>query len=59
MYQSVISPNMPNVCRYTPTCSQYGKEAFLKYNFFKAFWLTAKRILSCNPWGGFGYDPLP
>lgn len=58
-YQRLISPQLPKSCRYTPSCSQYGIEAFEKYAFPKAFYLTAKRILSCNPWGGSGYDPLP
>ncbi|MDD3779427.1 MAG: membrane protein insertion efficiency factor YidD, partial [Proteiniphilum sp.] len=26
---------------------------------FRGFYLSAKRILSCNPWGGSGYDPVP
>lgn len=59
LYQGIISPYMPNSCRYTPTCSQYGIEAYQKYSFFKATWLTAKRIGRCHPWGGKGYDPLP
>ncbi|MCL9980464.1 MAG: membrane protein insertion efficiency factor YidD [Bacteroidia bacterium] len=58
-YQAALSPYLPNSCRYTPTCSQYGVEAFKKYPFFKALKLTFKRISSCGPWGGSGYDPLP
>jgi uncharacterized protein len=59
MYQGAISPLLPNACRYTPTCSQYGIEAFKKYSFFKALKLTVFRIGRCHPWGGSGYDPLP
>ena len=59
-YQLAISPWLgKSKCRYTPTCSQYGLEAFRKYGPFKGFWLTAKRVISCNPWGGHGYDPVP
>ncbi len=60
VYQLAISPWLgKSKCRYTPTCSQYGLEAFKKYGPFKGFWLTAKRVISCNPWGGHGFDPLP
>jgi len=58
-YQLAISPWLGSKCRYTPTCSQYGLEAFQKYGPFKGFWLTFKRVLSCNPWGGHGHDPVP
>ena len=59
IYQGAISPLLPPSCRYTPTCSQYGIEALKKYGPFKGGWLTLKRFLSCNPWGGSGYDPVP
>ena len=59
LYQGMLSPLLPSSCRYTPTCSQYGVEAFQKHSFWKAFKLTAKRIGSCHPWGGSGYDPVP
>lgn len=59
LYQLIISPWLGPSCRFTPTCSQYGLEAFKKYGIFKGFWLTAKRISRCHPWGGHGYDPLP
>ncbi len=57
-YQRVISPFLMSSCRYSPTCSQYGLDALRKYGFFKGGWLTLKRILSCHPWGGHGYDPV-
>ncbi|NSL89748.1 membrane protein insertion efficiency factor YidD [Chitinophaga solisilvae] len=59
IYQWFISPLLGSKCRYTPTCSQYGLEAFKKYGVFKGGYLTIKRILSCHPWGGHGYDPVP
>ena len=46
-------------CKYYPTCSQYAIEAIQKYGPFKGSWLTIKRLLRCNPWGGSGYDPVP
>jgi putative membrane protein insertion efficiency factor len=58
-YQGAISPYFPPSCRYTPTCSQYGIEALKKHGPFHGGWLTIKRIASCNPWGGSGYDPVP
>ena len=58
-YQQCISPFTPAACRYTPTCSQYAKEAILKYGPFKGTGLAFKRILRCNPFGGHGYDPVP
>ncbi len=58
-YRSVISPLLPPSCRYTPTCSQYTIEALKKHGPFIGVYLSAKRILSCNPWGGKGYDPVP
>ena len=59
IYQVTLSPFIGNSCRYTPTCSNYGIEAIQKYGALKGGWLTFKRILSCNPWGGSGYDPVP
>lgn len=58
-YQKAIAPWMMPSCRYTPSCSEYGIEAFRKHRFVRGGWLTLKRILRCNPWGGHGYDPVP
>ena len=59
IYQYTISPMLGASCRYTPTCSQYGIEALQKYGPVKGGYLAIKRILSCNPWGGHGHDPVP
>ncbi len=59
VYQGAISPFLGAKCRYNPSCSAYGVEAITKYGPFKGGWLALKRILSCNPWGGHGYDPVP
>ncbi len=58
-YQYAISPYLMPSCRYAPSCSEYGAEAIKKHGPFKGGWLTLKRFLSCNPWGGSGYDPVP
>ncbi len=59
VYQYTLSPYIGRSCRYTPTCSVYSVEAIKKYGPFKGGWLALKRVLSCNPWGGSGYDPVP
>ncbi|MFA6057167.1 MAG: membrane protein insertion efficiency factor YidD [Taibaiella sp.] len=59
IYQKVLSPVLGAQCRYTPTCSQYAVEALQKYGALKGSWLAFKRILSCNPFGGHGHDPVP
>lgn len=59
LYQYCISPLLPKVCRYEPSCSVYAVEALRKYGLFKGTWLAARRIVRCNPWGGSGYDPVP
>lgn len=58
-YQNFISPFTPATCRYSPTCSQYTLEALKMHGLFKGGWLATKRIISCNPWGGKGHDPVP
>ncbi len=59
VYQYTLSPYLGRSCRYTPTCSVYSVEAIKKYGPLKGGWLALKRVLSCNPWGGSGYDPVP
>tara|TARA_B100000676_G_C17234339_1_gene415475 strand:+ start:54 stop:293 length:240 start_codon:yes stop_codon:yes gene_type:complete len=57
-YKYLISPLLGNSCRYLPTCSDYSIEALRTFGFFKGLYLSLKRIISCNPWGDSGYDPV-
>lgn len=45
-------------CKYYPTCSEYTKQAIIKYGCIKGIFLGGKRILKCNPFSKGGYDPL-
>ena len=59
IYQKVISPMLRPTCRYSPTCSEYGRQAIVKYGPFKGGFLAIKRISKCHPWGGCGEDLVP
>ncbi|MBQ3311349.1 membrane protein insertion efficiency factor YidD [bacterium] len=48
----------PPVCRFTPTCSEYTRQAIEKYGVMKGLWLGVKRIVKCHPFHPGGYDPL-
>ncbi|MBQ9203098.1 MAG: membrane protein insertion efficiency factor YidD [Prevotella sp.] len=58
-YQVAISPLTPPSCRFTPTCSEYARQAIVRHGPFKGLYLAVRRILRCHPWGGSGYDPVP
>ncbi len=58
-YQRHISAHTAARCRFIPTCSQYAIEALERFGAVRGTWLAVRRILRCNPWGGYGYDPVP
>lgn len=58
-YRYLISPLLPARCRYLPTCSDYALQALENHGARKGGWLALRRLLSCHPWGGSGYDPVP
>ncbi|MBA4251484.1 MAG: membrane protein insertion efficiency factor YidD [Chlorobiaceae bacterium] len=58
IYQKLISPLLPPSCRFYPTCSEYSKQAFIKYGVFKGGAKSIWRILRCNPLNKGGEDPL-
>ena len=58
VYKKTLSPIIGNSCRFTPSCSEYTKQAIEKYGVLKGIWLGIKRILRCNPFCKGGYDPL-
>ncbi|MCM3720117.1 membrane protein insertion efficiency factor YidD [Fictibacillus phosphorivorans] len=58
-YQRWISPMTPPSCRFYPTCSHYGIEAFRQHGALKGLWLTVIRILKCHPFHPGGVDLVP
>jgi len=56
-YKLVISPLLPNSCRFYPSCSEYSRLSLLEYGFFAGIWMSFKRIIKCNPLCSGGYDP--
>lgn len=59
VYKLVISPLLPNACRFYPSCSQYTIEAIQEWGVLKGISLGAKRLSKCHPWGSSGHDPVP
>ncbi|MGE5197345.1 MAG: membrane protein insertion efficiency factor YidD [Deltaproteobacteria bacterium] len=58
-YQKCARALLPSCCRFSPSCSEYAKQALLKYGFFAGALKAAARLLKCQPFSGkSGYDPL-
>lgn len=58
-YRKYISPMSPPSCRFHPTCSSYGLEAFEKHGAIKGIIMTIIRIGKCHPLHPGGFDPVP
>jgi putative membrane protein insertion efficiency factor len=58
LYQNVISPAIPQRCKYEPTCSRYAVKAIQEYGILRGLVLAGWRLLRCNPWSLGGYDPV-
>ena len=58
-YRRKISPHLPAMCKYYPTCSVYAIEAIETHGALKGGVLALLRILRCNPLFSGGYDPVP
>jgi len=59
-YKKAVSPYLPAACRFSPTCSQYAKEAIERFGVIRGLMLSVWRILRCNPFNKHcGFDPVP
>ena len=59
LYQRLLSPLLPALCRFEPTCSCYAIEALERRGLMVGGALVLSRIIRCNPFSGGGYDPVP
>ncbi len=57
IYQKIPGP-WHKSCRHIPTCSNYAIEAIETFGALKGGKMAFIRILKCNPWGSYGYDPV-
>lgn len=58
-YQRFISPLLPPVCRFYPSCSAYAVEALRVHGGLRGLWLAVRRIARCHPFNPGGLDPVP
>ena len=58
LYRRVLSPALPQRCKYEPTCSRYAVDAIGEYGILRGLVLGVWRLLRCNPWSYGGYDPV-
>lgn len=58
-YQVLLSPIVPESCRFHPTCSEYAIEALTRHGPVRGSWLATRRIARCHPWSPGGHDPVP
>ena len=58
-YRRLVSPLLPPLCRFHPSCSAYARQALLRHGALKGTLLAAWRVLRCNPFGRGGFDPVP
>lgn len=58
-YKVLISPLFTGCCRFTPSCSDYMREAVIVHGALRGTWLGMRRLARCHPFGGHGYDPCP
>jgi hypothetical protein len=58
-YKAVVSPFLPPMCRFHPSCSVYAMGALAVHGPIKGFFLAARRVTRCHPFNPGGHDPVP
>ena len=56
LYRRVISPALPQRCRYYPSCSAYSVDAIREFGVIRGSVLAAWRVMRCNPFSRGGID---
>lgn len=47
------------LCKFYPTCSEYGRQAIGKHGVIKGGWIAMTRVARCHPWSHGGVDEVP
>jgi uncharacterized protein len=58
-YRRWISPGLPPVCRFYPSCSEYALTAIATHGALRGLGLAIWRLLRCHPFHPGGIDPVP
>ncbi|PYQ35611.1 MAG: membrane protein insertion efficiency factor YidD [Acidobacteria bacterium] len=58
-YKLFLSPLLPPMCRFEPTCSVYTMQAVEKYGVVRGTWLGVRRLSRCHVFNPGGWDPVP
>ncbi len=58
IYKVILSPMLPQACRFTPSCSEYAMQAVDKHGAVRGIWMGTKRICRCQPFCEGGHDPV-
>ncbi|MBK5259998.1 MAG: membrane protein insertion efficiency factor YidD [Thermoanaerobaculia bacterium] len=58
-YKRFVSPLLPRMCRFEPTCSIYMMQAIEKHGPLRGLWLGVRRISRCHVFNPGGWDPVP
>lgn len=59
VYQRLVSPFLPQSCRFAPTCSEYARQALAGHGLLRGSALAVVRLLKCHPFHPGGWDPPP